>query len=292
MTAPSTSVRTDAGARATDHDRLPVRRMAFEYPEDLDPAWSRRLPEFAFVANSVSLLMPYAEPYFVKSVRSALPQLDEPLRARAEDYLRQELGHHVQHRRLNDIIGRRYPRVPRLEMWMRRTYGWLCRTRSQRFNLAFAAASETIAFVLARWTEDHMGELFVDADPVPATLFLWHLAEEVEHKSVAYDVFEAVDGSRRRYAVAMVMSMLILTFFTTLGTLTMAAAAHRLWHPVTYVRLVRWAVSFALVGFPTMLVSSLPGHHPSALTDPLWLTQWLGHYDPVTGTMPEPGVLA
>jgi predicted metal-dependent hydrolase len=167
---------------------LPARRIQFAYPADLDPAWSPRLPEFACAANSVSLLMPYAEPYFVKSVRSALPLLDDARRAEAEAYIRQEAQHHAQHRRFNDLVVAAYPRLARLEDWMRRTYGWLSRTRSQKFNLAFAAGSETIAFTIARWSDEHLDPFFAGADPVPATLFLWHLAEEVEHKSAAFDV--------------------------------------------------------------------------------------------------------
>jgi predicted metal-dependent hydrolase len=266
--------------------------VTFEYPPDLDPAWNPRLPEFACVANSVSLIMPYAEPYFVKSVRSALPQLDDELRGVAEQYLRQELQHHKQHRRFNDLIGRRHPRVLRLERWMRRTYGWLSVHRSQRFNLAFAAASETIAFTLARWTEAHLSELFVGAEPAPATLFLWHLAEEVEHKSAAFDVFEAVDGSRLRYAATLVLSLLILSSFTVVGTLMMLTTDRRGWNPRRYLRLFRWALSFVFTGFQTLLVSTLPGHHPSDLTDPPWLSAWLRHYDPATGTLPEPAVLS
>lgn len=59
------------------HGPLPARRIRFEYPPDFDPAWNPRLPDFACAANSVSLLMPSAEPYFVKSVRSAFPLLDD-----------------------------------------------------------------------------------------------------------------------------------------------------------------------------------------------------------------------
>ena len=135
--------------------------------------------------------MPYAEPYFVKSVRSALPQLDGADRATAEDYLRQELSTTSSTGASTRSSPAHYPRLARIEGWMRRTYGWLSRTRSQRFNLAFAAGSETIAFTLARWTEKHLDELFAGAEPVPTTLFLWHLAEEVEHKSAAFDVYEA-----------------------------------------------------------------------------------------------------
>lgn len=274
--------------------KLTVRRVAFEYPDDLDPAWNQRFPEFAFGCNSVSMLMPYAEPYFVKSVRSALDQLDDDLRPRAEEFLKQELGHHVQHRHFNDIVIARYPHLVRLERWIRRSYGWLSRTRSLRFNLAFAAGSETIAYNLARWTDDHLSDFFDGADPVATTLFLWHLAEEVEHKSVAFDVWEAVDGSRLRYAFAMMTSFFLLALFSTLGTLIMVFGDGRWYHPITYFRLLRWALSLAWELLPNMAASAMPGHHPSDFTDPPWLSAWLRYYDPETGTMPlwTPGTLS
>src|SRR3954449_3089140 len=116
---------------------VPVRRIAFEYPDDLNPVWNRSRPELAAAANSVSLLMPYAEPYFVRSVRAVLPRprapfcgrgarpapprLDGPLRAEADAYLRQELGHHVQHRRFNDLVVARHPALGPFEWLLGRT---------------------------------------------------------------------------------------------------------------------------------------------------------------------------
>jgi predicted metal-dependent hydrolase len=267
-------------------DRLPVRRIAFEYPDDLDPAWITARPELACAANSVSLLMPYAEPYFVRSVRSALPDLDDDLAARTRDYLAQEQSHYAQHRKFNAIIRRHYPRVSRLEGWMQRCCEWLTRTRSQRFNLAFAAGSETSAFAIARWVESRSQQLFLGAEPVPTTLFLWHLAEEVEHKTAAFDVYDAIDGSRLRYALAMTMSLVLLGWFTWVGTLMMLVSIGRWWNPLSYLRLTALAISLAFVLLPTMLVSALPGHHPSDLSDPVFLPAWLAQFDPTTGTMP------
>jgi hypothetical protein len=265
---------------------LEERRVRFEYPEDLDPCWNPRFPEFACAANSISMLMPYAEPYFVKSVRAALPQLEGAAREQAEGWARQELQHHVQHRRFNDILLAHYPRLRRPERWIARTYGWLGRTRSLKFNVAFAAGSETIAYGIARWSEERLGELFDNGDAVASTMYLWHLAEEIEHKSAAFDVFEAIDGSRLRYATAMTMSFLILMWFTTITTLTMLFSDGRGWRPVTYFRLIRWALSLAFELLPTMAVSAMPGHHPSGLTDPTYLPRWLRLYDPETRTMP------
>lgn len=268
-------------------DALPVRRVKFEYADDVNPAWNRRFPEFACAANSISLLMPYAEPYFVHSVRSALPDIDDDdLRAQTKGWLGQETQHYRQHRKFNDIIGARYKQIPRVERWIAKTYGWLDRTRSQRFNVAFAAASETIAFGIARWTEHNLGKLFDGADTEASTLYLWHLAEEVEHKSAAFDVFEAIDGSRLRYAWAMLVSFLILVWFTTLTTIVMVFGERRGFSPVAWCRLVVWAFSLAFALLPLMASSTLPSHHPSSFADPVYLPTWLKQYDPETGTMP------
>ena len=93
---------------------LPVRRVRFEYPEDLDPMWVPHRPEFSAVANAISLSMPYAEPLFIKAVRSTFDRLDDDQRARAETYIRQETGHHTQHKRFNDILAARYPATVRV----------------------------------------------------------------------------------------------------------------------------------------------------------------------------------
>lgn len=265
---------------------LPVRRVRFHYPVDLDPAWIKEVPEFAYAANGLSLLMPYAEPLFIKAVRSAFPLIDDDLRARTEEYIKQEVGHYSEHKRFNEIIRRHHPDVGRVERWMQRCAEWIATKRSRNFNLAFASGGEIMSFLLARWVDKHAGELFGGAEPVPTTLFMWHLAEEVEHKCSAFDVYERVDGSKLRYALAMVLGTVLLGWFAWLSALVMLRDDGRLFSPVSHWRLLRWAVSLAFELFPSMLVSALPGHRPSDFADPILLTTWLRQYDPATGTMP------
>ncbi len=267
-------------------DHLVVRRVRMAYPDDFDPAWIPGNPEFACAANGVSLMMPYYEPYFIRSVRSTLDLLDEPLRVRTQAYLGQEQQHQVQHLAFNQLVHERYPTVESRE----RRLGWICdrlwRKRSARFNVAFAAGSETIAFVMARWAEDRLGHLFVGADPTAATLFLWHLAEEVEHKTAAFDVFEATDGSRLRYAWATSVSVVIIFWFITSMIIAMLRRDGRLFHPMSWWRLTKLAVGLAFELLPTLLLSALPGHHPSKLADPAFLPSWLESFDPETATIP------
>ena len=259
----------------TGDPTVTLRDLSFEFGPGHDPVWNPAAPEFVAAANGVSLMMPYVEPYFAASVRRAIDRLGPELAATARDFAVQELQHQREHRRFNALLRERYPRLVRAERRMRRTYGWLGRTRSLRFNLAFAAASETIAYSLARWTSDHLAEFMRGADRAATDLFLWHLAEEVEHKAVAYDVWAAVDGSHLRLGWAGACSLVLLGWFSVTSTLGMLRAERRLRHPGTWWRLTRLLLSFAFEVVPTMLVSSLPGHHPSQLADPDWYAAWL-----------------
>jgi predicted metal-dependent hydrolase len=265
---------------------LPQRRVTFEYPDDLDAAWIPDVPEFAYVANGLSLLMPFAEPLFIRAVRNYLPDLDEPLRERTEAYIKQEVGHYREHKRFNELIRTQHPGVAGVETRMDRCANWVITKRSKQFNLAFAAGGEIMSFLLARWVDKHAGRLFTGAEPVPTTLFLWHLAEEVEHKTSAHDVYEAVDGSRLRYALAMVMGTVLLGWYVWRAALVQLHDDGRLFSPVAHWRLFRWSLSLAFDLFPSMLVSALPNHTPSQFADPVFLTTWLRQYDPVTRTMP------
>lgn len=264
---------------------LPVRRVTFAYPDDMDPMWVPHNPEFAAACNAVSLGMPYAEPLFIKAVRSTFDRLDDEQRAHAETYVRQEVGHYSQHKKLNAIVAARYPATLRLQRWMARCADWVWR-RSPKFRVAYAAGGETISYGVARYAEQHLGDLFDDAEPVPATLFLWHLAEEIEHKANTYDVFEATDGSRLRYAWAALVGLLTIGFFTMAGALVQLHGERRLRSPLTWWRLARLIVSMAWVLLPTLVVSSMPDHHPDDFADPVVLPRWLQGYDPDTATMP------
>lgn len=267
-----------------------VRRLRFEVTDDLAVAWTPAHPEFACAANSISLLMPYMEPYFVRSVAAAI----EPLRggeqaagiAAARAYVGQEGEHHRQHQRFNRLLTARYPRLAVVERAAARAYRWLERHRSLAFSLGFVAASETIAYSAARWSAERRRELFTGADPIVATLFLWHLAEEVEHKAVAWDVFRAAGGRRRHYLLGAGAALLLVLVFVGAGTTVMLAAERRLLNPMAWVRLTTWAVTFAFELLSNLAMALLPGHHPDRFTDPLWYEVWLREHDPLTGTLP------
>jgi uncharacterized protein len=285
-----------AGAGAGVVPGLTIRDMGFAYPDDFDPRWNPRVPEFAMVANAVSLLMPHAEPYVVSSSRAALKQMgDDPLDPtnlanRTRAYIHQEAQHHAEHRRFNNVVARRY-RTKLLERMMAATFRFL-KGRSSSFGIAFAAGFETVAFVVARWVDARMhtllpeiGKLGVDGlandddANVAANLFVWHLAEEAEHRSIAYEVHQRTGGTQLAYTMAMIVSFVILGVFTSLGILTMLIRDRRILHPMAWFRLIGWTLSFLFNAVPLMAVTCLSGHEPADLLDPPNLMAWLRTHD-------------
>jgi predicted metal-dependent hydrolase len=56
------------------------------------------------------------------------------------------------------------------------------------------AAFEHFTATLGEAMVSEDSDMFRDADPVMRALFLWHGVEEVEHKAVAYDLYQSAAG--------------------------------------------------------------------------------------------------
>jgi predicted metal-dependent hydrolase len=218
--------------------------------------------------------MPHVEPFVVRSVERVADRLDEDVRPSALAYARQERQHHSQHRRFNDRVFAAHPGLGWLDRLMARTFRALDST-SDQFAVAFAAGFETIAYAGARWTDQRIATLFDDAEPTARRLFLWHLAEEVEHKGAAHDVWQSFSGSRLRYVAGIVVSICLLAFFSLIGTLSLLWVERRLFSPRAHWNLLVWSITYIFEFMPLAVVSALPGHHPDDLADPLYLTTWL-----------------
>lgn len=264
---------------------LKVRKQEFAYPDDLEVCWNPQLKEFACVANSISLLMPYLEPYVVKSVARAHKQAkQENLLSAEEDteitsYLGQETQHHIQHRKFNDHLRARYSKLSILEGLADRLAKRLLRSASMEYNLSQSAASEAFAFSVARWTAQYRTEIFAGADPLVADLFKWHMAEEVEHKHVVFNLWSALTPSFWRYRVAAVFCVLVMAFFVITGATTMMAYEKRIFSPLAWFRLIKWGITFAFELLPNLLVSSLKDFHPDQFVDPVEVENWLIEFD-------------
>jgi uncharacterized protein len=177
-----------------EQDAIIVRRLRLEYPGDLDPVVVAGQPEESFVTLGMSLLLPYLEPYLIRSMRQAAPLIkDEKLAADLDLFVGQEGQHYRQHMALNEAL--RLPgmeKLKALEARLDADYHRYSQTRSLRWNLAYAEGFE--AYTSAMALDSFQCHLTDRLHPAVRDLFAWHLIEELEHRTVAFDVYDQVCG--------------------------------------------------------------------------------------------------
>ncbi|MEM9564939.1 MAG: metal-dependent hydrolase [Actinomycetota bacterium] len=184
---------------------ITVRRPDFAWPSDLPVLPDPDDPSRSCELVALSFTLPYLEPYLIRTMRTAAKQVDdEELRAEMKAFSGQEAQHFQQHARINDVVrsqlsDRGATAMRALEDGLEADYRRYSDERSVAFNLAYAEGFEAMTFSLAR-----SAMTFEDTErlvPEWADLLAWHLAEEVEHRTVTFDAYEAVVG-RYPYRVA------------------------------------------------------------------------------------------
>jgi hypothetical protein len=159
------------------------------------------------VSNGFQILFPAGERFFVRSVRHFLPLVDDPaLAAQVRAFFRQEGAHAREHEHLAVLLTAQGFRVrPLLRAYERLALGPFERHAPPVLRLAVTAALEHFTTLIA---EDSLRDRYLDrAHPTMRALLFWHAAEEIEHKSVAYDVLARVSPS---YALRMAVLATIL----------------------------------------------------------------------------------
>jgi uncharacterized protein len=174
---------------------IEARNLEFELGDELASHWSPEQPEFSHVANGFMATLPHLEPYFIHNIHAAAEQLPEgKLRADAEGFNQQEARHAQQHRAWNQVLARRYPGFEAIEKALKDKLIASRRSHSLAFRLAYTAGFEALTYQVVCFIVDERERWLSGADPRMVAMLTWHAAEEVEHKSVAYDVYQAIYG--------------------------------------------------------------------------------------------------
>jgi predicted metal-dependent hydrolase len=183
---------------------ITVRRVKFAFPAEIDPVVVPGRPEESFTIVGLSLLLPYLEPYLIRTMKAALREVsDAGLRADIEAFNGQEGQHYRQHKRFNDTVRLGgFPQIAELEEEVLRDYRRFTETKSLAWNLAYAEGFEAFTGAMARFSFES-GQLD-RLRPEVRDLFTWHLVEELEHSTVAFDAYESCHG---RYLYRLVVGL-------------------------------------------------------------------------------------
>ncbi|MUL68343.1 metal-dependent hydrolase [Mycobacterium sp. CBMA 234] len=216
-----------------------VRRMRFQFgdPEPLKRHFVEGDIVFSHLVAVLSGSFPPGEESFIRSVRRFSDQITDPvLKKRVAGFIGQESVHGQEHRKLNtQLADMGYPLVRFLlfapTSVRQKVVLRLEKMIPAKVHLAMTAAAEHYTAVLGARVLSNDEIQAIPGDPEVWHLLNWHAMEELEHKSVAFDVYRSVGGSERtRIAVMWFM------YFLTIPVVTAAVALSILLDPTAWPR--------------------------------------------------------
>lgn len=202
--APASNVRRLAGASVG----IPPRHLDFRMPQAPRYFLADNATATTFLAV-LSAFFPPGERFFMESVRNFRKDISDPvLKAEIAGFMGQEAIHGREHERLNELLMERgiNTKVPETAVKMALK---VLEQFSPSQQLAFTTFMEHFTALVGEQllTDKRFQE---HADGEMLQLWLWHALEELEHKAVAYDVYDTVGNSRLERLIAFPMVAVVM----------------------------------------------------------------------------------
>jgi predicted metal-dependent hydrolase len=258
---------------------IEIRAYNFNFPEDLDPIWNPQSPVRSHMFNGFSLVMPYLEPYLVKSMQAASAVISDPqLLEDIRDFNGQEARHYQCHRKLNELIKKHgYQELSDIENKMERSYERLL-SKSLETQLAYNAGFESMTNGFTHWFINKRRHLFGDSCRWISSFWLMHMVEETEHKTVAYDTYIAYSGRYLPRIIGVLHGSFHVLGFGLAAMIKSLKKDGTLTNPKTLLQICHEVGSLIYNVGPYLLRALLPRYNPRCDKDPQWQIDWVrGH---------------
>lgn len=151
--------------------------MKFNF-SNVDTLWSDS-EQVAHLANSMSFLMEYLEPFVVEIVSNFKNQDPEYLR-----FIKEEKRHHGVHKVFNNQIKNSYSIWEIMSLIYLKIWG-LTQKMNQKYQVGIVFAFEAFAVTSGCWINENKNRIFLDANEEVKKMFLWHFEEEQGHSNVS-----------------------------------------------------------------------------------------------------------
>lgn len=180
---------------------ITVRRLQFN-PQAIRRHYFANSPVMSHLLTALSSTFPIGEQFFVHSVRNVRDKVkDENLQAQIAAFIGQEAMHSKAHAEFNAAWHSEHYNLDRFQAWLARKDDYV-KNLHPKIQLAITCAFEHFTALLGGYILRHP-EVLATLDEDAAKLWVWHAIEEIEHRAVAFDVYQAVYGDDKIRRVIM-----------------------------------------------------------------------------------------
>lgn len=194
---------------------ITVRKLQFN-PKAIRRHYFANSPVISHMLTALSSTFPIGEQFFVHSVRNVRDKVkDEKLQAQITAFIGQEAMHSKAHAEFNEAWRSDNYNLDRFQAWLARKNEYV-KNLHPKIQLAITCAFEHFTALLGGYILRHP-EVLATLDEDAAKLWVWHAIEEIEHRAVAFDVYQAVYGDdkiRRMIMRSVTTGFASLTFYS------------------------------------------------------------------------------
>lgn len=201
---------------------VPVRHMEFNFDaSQADDKFYLQAELASAYFEALSIFLTYGEDLVIDTARHHRSLLTDPeLKRRVTALIGQEAIHSKMHNEWNDVLAQhRFP-VPLYRFLGSKVFEYGFNRFPQPLKLSMMAGIEHFTAVLAEFMMKHEANFFESSDEQQRALWMWHMLEESEHKDIAYDVYQTLNGSyplrTAGFAIALITIVVLVPFAATL----------------------------------------------------------------------------
>lgn len=200
--------------------QIKPRKVKFEW-QQTPVDWIPNQPFVSYFVNEINMILPAGEFWFCRLYNKVLPQIsDEKLKQDVKAFIRQEAMHAQAHASANkEYLSLRNINVERNLKLMDFLFGKLLADQPlglnipkslehqwDLFRLGIIATVEHMTCVLGKYVLYNQYWQQLGADSAMLDLVKWHGAEEIEHRTVAFDLYRHLGGGYiARYYLSVVV---------------------------------------------------------------------------------------
>ncbi len=250
------------------------RKFEFEDLKSVPQYWFADNPIVTHIENAFSILIPPGERFFIRAVRNYEDQATDPeLADLIRAFVQQEGLHMRAHNELNASFKKFGVDVDREVAYAERVFAWIEERVPKKIQLGMTAFLEHLTATGAHilFTVPAAAEAM---HPEMERFWRWHAVEELEHKSVAYDLFQNIGGGYfTRVFSALTAIVLLARPFERIARRMIVKDPHRV---TTAERSAARDLQRKLTLPQIRLIAQYfkPGFHPDSYDDRGYLAAW------------------
>lgn len=262
--------------------KIPPRKIKFDVSSEVPKFWNNGCPAKTYFFNALGMVVPAFERMGIVSILNFREQIQgHPVYSDVKGFVGQEAAHSAVYIHYNRSLEQHGYEVNKLEKRNIKFFYLLSRICSKKFLLANTIAVEHLTAI---WSHCALKRpyWFEGADPTFAAIWRWHAIEEIEHKSVAYDVYEAIKGSYLTRVLGMLTVSLSITGFMTRNIWHMMGKDGNRWNIKLWMKMFKtyWGKEgFLRHAIKPYFAYYRPNFHPWQQNDMYLISKWKKYMD-------------